>query len=115
MLFIAIPYLRLGRQKLQWVSFYALVGIAIGNIYTNAMLVRELLVLCAVFAGSYFWEVQSASLRRYGGRPCPRRLRNAAVALAVLTLAALIEVAMSFGRFPFVYGATLSRNPSAGQ
>ncbi len=56
-LFIAIPFARLGRQNFHWVSFYALAGIAIGNFYTNALLVRELLLLCAVFAGSYFWEV----------------------------------------------------------
>ena len=58
LLFIAIPFVRLGRQNFQWVSFYALAGIALGSVYTNALLVRELLLLCAVFAGSYFWEVQ---------------------------------------------------------
>ena len=56
----AIPFVRLGRQNFQWVSFYALVGISLGNVYTNAMLVRELLMLCAVFAGSYFWEVRAS-------------------------------------------------------
>ena len=59
-LFIAIPFVRLGRQNFHWVSFYALAGIALGNFYTNALLVRELLLLCAVFAGSYFWEVQTS-------------------------------------------------------
>jgi hypothetical protein len=60
-------------------------------------------MLCAIFAGSYFWEVQSASPE--GWRPPgPKTTRYAAAVLAILTLAALIEVALSFGRFPFTYG-----------
>ena len=35
---VPIPVIRLGRQNLQLVSFYALVGMLIGNLYTNAML-----------------------------------------------------------------------------
>jgi hypothetical protein len=103
LLFSAIPVIRLGRQNLQLVSFFALVGIAVGNVYTNAMLVREFLMLSAVFAGSYVWEAQTASL---AGRspPTPTTTRYAATAMVVLTLAALVEVAMSFDRFPFTYG-----------
>jgi hypothetical protein len=102
-LFMAIPFLKLGRQNFHWVSFYALAGIALGNIYTNAILVRELLMLCAVFAGSYFWEVQAASSKEWRP-PTLTTTRYVAVALAALTIAALIEVALSFGRFPFTYG-----------
>jgi O-antigen ligase len=102
-LFMVIPFVRLGRQNLHWTSFYALAGIALGSIYTNAILVRELLMLCGVFAGGYFWEVQAAACPRW--RPPARTsTRYATVALATLTLAALIEVAFSFGRFPFTYG-----------
>jgi O-antigen ligase len=103
LLFSVIPFARLGRQNFHWVSFYALAGIALGNIYTNAILVRELLMLSAVFAGSYFWEVHADSSTCW--RPPARTTtRYASVALAALTIAALIEVALSFGRFPFTYG-----------
>lgn len=103
MLFIAVPFFRLGRQNFQLISFFALAGIALGNLYTNALLVRELLLLCAVFAGSYFWEVQSTLSARWRP-PGTTTTRYASVALAGLVLAALIEVALSFSRFPFIYG-----------
>ena len=102
-LFIAIPFVKLGRQNFQWVSFYALIGIAVGNLYTNAILVRELLMLLGVFAGSYFWEVQAASSKEWRP-PTLTTTRYVAVALAALAFAALIEVALSFGRLPFTYG-----------
>ena len=101
-LFIAIPFIRLGRQNFQWVSFYALAGIALGGIYTNALLVRELLALWAVFAGCYLWEVQDAKSPQWHP-PSHRTTRRAAVILTLLVLAALVEVATSFGRVPFVY------------
>ncbi len=103
LVFSAIPVLRLGRQNLQLVSFYALVGMLIGNLYTNAMLVRELLMLCAVFVGSNIWEAQTVGSDRWRP-PTPATMRYAVVALVTLTLGALIEVALSFGRFPFTYG-----------
>ncbi len=65
----AVPFLMLGRQNFKFVSFYALVGLAVGNLYTNALLVRELLMLCAVFAGSYLWEVDPPGAH---GRGCHR-------------------------------------------
>lgn len=102
-LFMAIPYLRLGRQNFRWISFYALVGIAIGSVYTNALLVRELLLLFAVFAGSYFWEVQTAAPASWR-LPTPRTMRLLSTAMAVLGLAALLDAALSFGRYPFAYG-----------
>jgi O-antigen ligase len=101
--FSAVPVIGLGRQNLQLVSFYALVGMLIGNLYTNAMLVRELLMLSAVFVGSYFWEAQSVGLERWRP-PVPTTMRYASIVLVALTLAALVEVALSFGRFPFTYG-----------
>ena len=47
--------------------FLGLVGILLGNFYTNAMLVRELLMLCAIFAGGYLWQVESSEGRTAGG------------------------------------------------
>ena len=65
-------------------------------------LVRELLMLSAVFAGSYFWEVQTAASARW--RP-PVAATTRCCARGLLVLAcSLIEVALSFGRFPFTYG-----------
>ena len=103
LLFMAIPFFRLGRQNFRLVSFFALAGIALGNLYTNALLVRELLVLCAVFAGSYFWEVSSTGSAQWRP-PSSATARYASLALAALVLAALTEVALSFSRFPFTYG-----------
>ena len=102
-LFMAIPFVRLGRQNLHWVSFYALAGIAIGNFYTNALLVRELLLLCAVFAGSYFWEVQSSGSARWRP-PTPATTRFTSIGLLILALAAFVEVALSLNKYPFTYG-----------
>jgi hypothetical protein len=56
-----------------------------------------------VFAGSYFWEAQTAGAPRWPP-PTATTTRYAAAALLALSLAALIEVAFSFGRFPFTYG-----------
>jgi len=102
LLFIAIPFIRLGRKNFQWVSFYALVGIALGSVYTNALLVRELLVLSGIFVGCYLWEVHAAKSPQWHPR-MSWATRHAVGVLAVLVLAALIEFATSFGRFPFVY------------
>ena len=100
-LLIVIPYIRLGRQNFRWVSFYALAGIALGSVYTNAILVRELLLLAGLFAGSYFWEAHAAVLGADGSRSTTR---VATVALAALVVAGLIEAVLSFSRFPFMYG-----------
>lgn len=107
-LFIAVPYLRLGRANLKLVSFYALVGIAIGSVYTNALLVRELLLLLGVFAGSYFWEAESAAAKSWSPLG-PGRKRVLSVIISFVVIAALIEVAFSFGRFPFTYGQRCQR------
>jgi O-antigen ligase len=98
-----IPFAKLGRQNFRVVSFYAVTGIALGSIYTNAILVRELLMLFGVFAGSYLWETQAATSP--GGSPsAPTTSRYAVIVLVALTLAAFIEAALSLGRFPFIYG-----------
>jgi hypothetical protein len=107
-LFIAVPYLRLGRANLKLVSSYALVGIAISGVYTNALLVRELLLLLGVFAGSYFWEAESAAVRAWDP-PSPGWKRALGVFVSLFAIAALIEVALSFGRFPFAYGQRCQR------
>lgn len=100
-LFMLIPFARLGRQNFRWISFYALAGISIGCIYTNAILVRELLLLAGVFAGSYFWEASSASPTAASS---PRTVKVATFTLIALAVAGLIEVVFSFGRYPLTYG-----------
>jgi O-antigen ligase len=100
-LLVLIPFARLGSQNFRWLSFYALLGIAIGCIYTNAILVRELLLLAGVFAGSYFWESSSASP---SAASSPGTVKVATVFLAALAVAGLIEVVSSFGRYPYTYG-----------
>jgi hypothetical protein len=107
-LVIAVPYLRLGRANLKLVSFYALVGIAISGVYTNALLVRELLLLFGVFAGSYFWEAESAAVKAWGPLS-PGWKRVSSMVISLFAIAALIEVAFSFGRFPFTYGHRCQR------
>ena len=103
LLFTFIPFLRLGRLNFRFVSFYALAGIALGNVYTNTLLVRELLMLFAVFVGGYFWEAQAVGSARWRP-PAVMTTRYFGAALMVFVLAALIEVVVSFGRFPFTYG-----------
>jgi len=100
-LLVVIPFVRLGRQNLRWVSSYALAGIALGSVYTNAILVRELLLLAGVFAGSYFWEAQTATPEAQWQKAT---IRIATATLAALAAASLIEVFLSFNHFPFTYG-----------
>lgn len=102
-LLAAAPFLRLGRQNFQWVSFFGLAGILLGNFYTNAMLVRELLMLCAIFAGCYLWQVESSEGARLRV-PSSFAMKSAAAIFIALLLASFVEVALSFGRFPFIYG-----------
>ena len=100
---VLVPVARLGRDNLRLVSFYGLVGIAIGNLYAHSLLVREMLMLAAIFAGAYLWEAKTLAPARW--RPVGARgIRAATVALLALALAAFVEVAFSFGRYPFVYG-----------
>lgn len=102
-LFITVPFFRLGRQNFQLVSSYALAGFAVGNIYAHSLLVRETLMLCAVFVGSYVWEAQTLGADKWRP-PSHSTTRYAAIGLSALALTALVEVAMSFGRFPFTNG-----------
>jgi hypothetical protein len=100
---ILVPVVRLGRDNLRLVSFYGLVGVAIGNLYAHSLLVRETLMLAAIFAGVYFWEAKTLAPERW--RPVGALgMRAATVAILALALAAFVEVAFSFGRSPFVYG-----------
>ena len=84
-LFAAVPFLRLGLQNLKLVSFYALAGMAVVNLYTNVLLVRETLMLCAVFAGGYAWEAQSSEPARWQP-PTASTTRVVLLALAAVTL-----------------------------
>jgi hypothetical protein len=100
---IAIPFLRLRWDNLSLVSFYALVGVAIGNLYGQSLLVREMLTLAAVFAGAYTWEAQTQAAERWRP-PESSTLWYSGFALAGIALAAFVEVANSFDRMPFTYG-----------
>lgn len=103
MLLIALPFLRLGSSNFRFVGFYALVGVVVGNLYGHTLLVREMLVLSAVLAGIYLWEVQrgdAARLKPLGATG----LRLATILLAGLALAAIVEAATSLTRLPFAYG-----------
>jgi O-antigen ligase len=102
-LFAAVPFVRLGSQNLKLVSLYALAGMAVVNLYTNVLLVREMLMLCAIFVGSYVWEAQSNATKRWQP-PKASTTRAVLLALVAVAIAAAVEVAMSFSRFPFTYG-----------
>jgi hypothetical protein len=109
-LLILVPCLRLGRRNFGLVSFYALVGIALGNLYAHSLLVRETLLLCAIFAGAYFWEAQA--LGPGVRRPVrPTTMRIAALSAAALALFAGLEVVRSFERAPFTYGRMCYAEP----
>jgi O-antigen ligase len=111
-LLILVPCLRLGRRNFGLVSFYALAGIALGNLYAHSLLVRETLLLCAVFAGAYFWEAQALGAGAW--RPLrPATMRIAALLAAALALLAGVEVARSFERAPFTYGRMCFGEPRA--
>ena len=100
---IAVPSLRLGRDNFRMLSFIALLGIAIGNVYAHSLLVRETLLLCAIFLGVYFWEADSLGSARW--RPVTPATKRVAVWLAgALALGCVFEVSHSFHRVPFTYG-----------
>jgi len=102
-LLIAIPAFRLGRQNLRLISFYALIGIGVGNIYAHSLLVRETLMLAAIFGGVYLWEARTLVPDLW--RPLSgAALRRASLVVGVLLLAAGAEAALSFNRYPFIYG-----------
>lgn len=102
-LLIAIPVFRLGKQNLKLISFYALLGIAVGNVYAHSLLVRETLMLCAVFLGAYFWESQTVGAGQWRAL-APRSTRLALWGAVAFALLGFAEVAQSFGRAPFSYG-----------
>jgi hypothetical protein len=102
LLFAATPMGRFGRENFRCASFYALVAIAIGNVYTNTLLVRELLVLTGVMIGSYLWEAQSIDEKPWQPTTA-KATRFATAAMVLLSVAALFEVAFSLNRSPFRY------------
>ena len=104
LLFIAIPFVRLGRQNFQWVSFYALVG------HRGWQRVHKRAASARTSVAVVRFSLAAISGRRRQARsaawrpPAQTTTRYAALALGALALAALIEVALSFGRYPFTYG-----------
>jgi hypothetical protein len=103
LMLIAIPCLRLGTRNAQLVSFYALIGVALGNLYAHSLLTREMLMIAAMFLATYFAEAQRVSGPSW--RPLtPATTRKATVVLLTLAVIGLVEAALSFGKFPFVYG-----------
>jgi hypothetical protein len=102
-LLVAIPVFRLGKQNLGLISFYALLGIGVGNIYAHSLLVRETLMLGAVFGGIYCWECEAHGAARW--RPVePGTTRFVSWGVAVFFLLGIVEVAQSFSRTPFNFG-----------
>jgi len=102
-LLIAVPAFRLGRHNFRLISFYALLGIGVGNIYAHPLLVREMLMLAAIFGGVYVWEARTLAPDLW--RPLSgAALRRASVVIGVLALVAGAEAAFSFSRYPFIYG-----------
>ena len=100
---IAIPVLRLGRDNFRLLSFYGLTGVAMGNLYGHSLLVREMLMLTAIFAGAYLWEARTLATSSWR-EPGTSTLRYTSIVLLGLALAACAEVAASFARSPFTYG-----------
>jgi O-antigen ligase len=102
-LFIILPFCRLGTRNAGIVSSYALVGIAVGNLYAHSLLVREMLMLGAMFAGSYLSEAEA--LKPHSAIvPRPMSTRRMELAVVALVTFALADYASSFTRFPFTYG-----------
>ena len=98
-----LPMLRQGRNNLKLISFYALLAILLANLFAHALLVREMLMLCAVFIGMYCWE--SGGAKHHSELHGEHRSWFVVgwVAAGFLTLAA-VETAHSFRKFPFTYG-----------
>lgn len=97
-----LPILLQGRNNVKLISFYALFAILLGNLFAHALLVREMLMLCAIFIGMYYWESEAG---HHSGPPgeLNRRLVVGWIAVGLVTLAA-VEAAQSFRKFPFTYG-----------
>lgn len=106
-LFISVPFVRLGRDNFHLPSFYALLGIAIGNLYAHSLLVREMLMLLAIFAGSYIWEARTLPSYRWQFPGSPF-LRNVCFVLGALVAAAMVEVGLSLETTPFHNGERCS-------
>ncbi len=114
-LFFCWSFISLGRRNLALVSFYAFVGIAVGNIYAHALLVRESLMLASVFLGIYLWEARRAGVSF--GQTFSKGVIAWGVAgvFAVFVTLASIEVVRSFQRFPFKFGEKCFVERSVGR
>lgn len=110
-LYIFWPFARLGVRNFRLISFYALLGMAIGNLYAHAFLVREMLLLAAIFLGGYLWEVRThAHVRSL--EPEPANAKQRTIIVAFIACLALADFVSSFSRFPFTYGQRCFReNP----
>ncbi len=97
-----VPFVAYGSRNLRLVSFYGLVGIAVGNIYAHSLLVRETLMLAAILLGSYLWEVRRAGVSTEGKPTSKQFIAWSVVAAAALV--AVAEVVLSFKQFPFEFG-----------
>jgi hypothetical protein len=102
-LLLAVAVLKLGKENFRLISFYALLGIAVGNVYAHSLLVRETLMLSAVFGGIYLWEAQALGGESWRSLT-PTKMRTSLGVAAVLVLLGFVEVAHSFGSTPFNYG-----------
>lgn len=100
---IAIPFVRAGSINLKLVSFYALLGIAVGNVYGHSLLVREMLVLGAVCAGLYVWQIQTVAGDRWRA-PSRGLLTAATIVLVPAAIGAVAQAGASFAQEPFTYG-----------
>lgn len=102
LLLIAWPVVRVGRANRSSIALFGLAGMAAGNLYGHALLVRELLVLTAIVVALYFWEAEQ--LRAGSLRPLSiRATRLLAATFLVLGLLAAVEAAASFRRSPFEF------------
>ena len=102
-LYISLPFLRLRARNFRLVSTYVLLGIAVGNLYAHSLLVREMLMLAAIFVGSYLWEAEAVEPSGPWS-PGPTATRRTSLAIFVLLVIAIVDYATSFSRFPFTYG-----------
>jgi O-antigen ligase len=98
-----LPAVRLGQGNLLAISSYALVGVAIGNVYAHALLIREMLMIFAVLVAMHYWEAEQ--LRGDATRGLSGAVRRPMLAALVLASAfAIVDGIRSFQRFPFTFG-----------
>jgi O-antigen ligase len=97
------PMVRLGRANRYSIAVYGLIGVAVGNLYAHALLIRELLVVTAVLVAIYFREAEALSPDAVAPL-APRAGRALGAAFVVGGLLAAGEAVTSLQRYPFHYG-----------